>query len=53
MNSIVAKETQKSGDGLRVPKHQFDAILGKLLSTPPKPVTPKRKARKAKRKTSQ
>lgn len=30
----------------KVPKREFDAILGKLLNAPPKPVTPKRKARK-------
>jgi hypothetical protein len=35
---------------MKVPKQQFDVILGKLLATPPKPVTPKRKAQKAKAK---
>jgi hypothetical protein len=32
---------------LKVSRAAFDAILGKLIATPPKPVTPKRKARKA------
>lgn len=36
---------------LKVPKEQFDAILKKLIATPPKPFTPKRKARKRKTKT--
>jgi hypothetical protein len=35
---------------MKVQKAQFDAILGKLIATPPKPVTPKRKARKRKAK---
>jgi hypothetical protein len=25
---------------MMIAKHQFDAILGKLIATPPKPVTP-------------
>ena len=32
---------------MKVAKREFDAILGKLIATPPKPITPKRKARKA------
>lgn len=32
---------------LKVDKSDFDAILSKLIASPPKPVTPKRKARKA------
>jgi hypothetical protein len=35
---------------LKVTRAAFDAILGKLIATPPKPVTPKRKARKKKTK---
>jgi hypothetical protein len=40
---------------VKVPKREFDAILGKLIGTPPAPVTPKRKARtrKAKAKPAQ
>ena len=30
-----------------VEKSAFDALLSKLIATPPKPVTPKRKRRKA------
>ena len=32
---------------LKVPRATFDAILGRLIATPPKPATPTRKARKA------
>ena len=32
---------------LKVDRGAFDAILGKLIATPPKPATQKRKARKA------
>lgn len=36
-------------DLMKVAKREFDAILNKLIGTPPKPVTPKRrKVRKAK-----
>jgi hypothetical protein len=31
---------------LKVVKSQFDAVLKTMLATPPKPVTPKQKARK-------
>jgi len=35
---------------VKVAKREFDAIMAKLIATPPKPVTPKRKTRKAKAK---
>jgi hypothetical protein len=38
---------------MKVQKNQFDAILNRLIATPPKPVTPKRKARKRKAKPAQ
>ena len=37
----------------KVPKHEFDAILNRLIATPPKPITPKRKARKNSAKPAQ
>jgi len=37
---------------MKVAKAKFDAILGKLLSTPPKPVTPKRKKTKRAKKVT-
>jgi hypothetical protein len=51
MNGAAYYDPKKiSMPNLKVQKSQFDAILGKLIATPPKPATPKRKARKAKRK---
>lgn len=41
------KPASESVKNTKVPRAAFDAILGKLIATPPKPVTPKRKARKA------
>lgn len=38
---------------MKVDKQQFDAVLRNLIATPPKPVTPKRKARKRKAKPAQ
>jgi len=38
---------------MRVEKTKFDAILAKLLSTPPKPVTPKRKKARRKKTSAQ
>ena len=35
---------------MKVDKQQFDAVLGKLLATPPTPVTPKARVRKASQK---
>ena len=44
MNNQLTSEAVKN---LKVDRSAFDAILGKLIATPPKPVTPKRKARKS------
>jgi hypothetical protein len=43
---IHSTKMSKESVVVKVPRREFDAILGKLLSTPPKPVTVKRKARK-------
>ncbi len=40
----------RRGETMKVEKSQFDAILKTLINTPPKPFTPKRKARKKKAK---
>jgi len=45
------KESRKSGT-LKVDALEFNAVLTRLIATPPKPVTPKRKARKAKPKAA-
>jgi hypothetical protein len=42
-NQLASEATQN----LKVDRASFDAILSKLIASPPKPVTPKRKARKA------
>jgi len=42
----------KTGNRLIVDRAAFDAILGKLIASPPKPATPKRKARNRAKKTA-
>jgi hypothetical protein len=38
---------------MKVDREQFENVLRKLIPTPPKPVTPARKKKRAKRKTAQ
>ena len=46
----VEKHSETQPKMLKVDRAEFDAIMAKLIATPPKPVTPKRKVRKAKAK---
>jgi len=39
-----AGKVREATKSLLVDRGAFDAILGKLIATPPKPATPKRKA---------
>jgi hypothetical protein len=38
---------------VKVEKEKFDAILGKLIATPPKPVTPRKKRKARPKKQAQ
>jgi hypothetical protein len=58
MSSMAVKEKSSGIDrqapsALKVSKREFDAILTRLIATPPKPVTPKRKVRKSRKKPAQ
>jgi len=55
-SAFIMPKSATRGDNvknLKVDKAAFDAILGKLIATPPTPVTPKRKRRKRLAKASQ